>query len=293
MGKHTLHGITCLYCDWTGLPLVASDAVRWTKLGSSLHFLNYNCMLAYAKASRPDKYESTRKWVLETTGLSEEAPSYKELKHFGGSMSVQQFSHECEQLRGELDTLLVKPDGTMHVAIVDSNYGSWDVTTVLKGKGLRSIMMQYKNHKLVFFFVYNSESSRNECIFKKYGLVTHGDTLIARVLKKTLGSYTIEDFKSHTPPKRKTPAPDQSTQAALQESSSAFESRASSRAVAVDQERVRKVARVSGREVAAVARAKAEEEEAAGSLLAMTDESRSGDGEGWVQVQDSEQGCAA
>ena len=231
-------------CDWTGLPLSHNGCYcpitkgdRQVKFGS---FANWECVVAYIDFSlgpecaevKSGMYGDSTKlqmWkdsLAKVHGLAgylpKPAPSFKELKHFGGSLSPDEFLQKCRHRDDELKAMLIATTGEVtEVTICPDSAGeyaakvqqllavdSFDTIRVQKklknGKGRHLLMLNYLSNDVEVNGTVGS-------FFKNLGVKIYGDVIL---LVSQDGfdcsyytSFDMNEFKANFMPQVVAPTP--------------------------------------------------------------------------------------
>lgn len=235
MGKRKHIDVSYWQCDWTGMPLGVSRYYipvmeangRVTRKGT---YMNWQCARAhlnYMHSQDKITYEEFLKSVNLINNLAGytvcNAPDYQALMHFGGKMTILEFTQQCNERLEPLSAVRMNCDGTVqHVYIspVNGNYDcglskemectDWDLLRpTRKLKNVKDKQMAVICNRVPVDpqrATYNTKASQ---LFK---IELYGDVLIVCLTKRVdvdhmdeFLCFTMDDFEEQFKKKAKKP----------------------------------------------------------------------------------------
>ena len=118
MGKRKMHTTTIYQCDWTGMPMKGPGAYIPLEVDGKVskkgNYCTWECAVAaHTATTEGNSDEKVLKRIKQITGGEiVPAPSYEQLKWFGGDMTIETFCQASVD-KGNVDCVLIGIDGTL------------------------------------------------------------------------------------------------------------------------------------------------------------------------------------
>jgi len=274
MGKRKLHDLSFYQCDWTGLPMNASNCYMpsWSssadkKLVKRGSYSNWESVLAHAqhrydvdKQIETEELERIRDHVAGVVGaVPERAPHYSEMDYMGGHLSKEEFHSKCCYETGELTCVCIRPDGLVEEQTIDSNDGNFD--TLSLGEMISPVRKASQSTLAVF---YKGVGQRNEIASSIFKLKMDGEVTVLRVSKEScfmprtrFVNYSLSEFNDEFGKKKRAPSVGMTKEEygeakkGMQRDAARFEANVSSGTLPpVDMSRVKKSKYLTGKQLA-------------------------------------------
>lgn len=313
MGKRKMHETAYYQCDWTGLPMKSANCFMpsWTadgKLVKKGTYCNWESVVAHARyweqqalllglseqQLHTEQLHRIEEYVGEQIGGTTyfNVVDWRELEHFGGSMSAKDYHNACSHMSNEVFGVKILESGHQNEILMDTNAGTLCIEQHLKRPPLvqdgvqPSMFRSYRKGKhkekdlCVFYYPNKNGCELNNLASSLYKMQIYGECLLVECTREAsfmprerFVNYTFSDFQDNFLRKRKRATPEQTSmrpeeygalKAEMQASLCSFERSASS--LAEPPSKVAKVARMppaDGKQLAALAKHRAQEAAAA------------------------------
>lgn len=197
-------------CDWTGIPLVHNKCFcpitkgdRHVKYGC---FLNWECVVAYLDHTfakeKIDMWKASLSKVEEVAGyLPKPAPSFLELQHFGGKMTIAEFQEACNSRDDIIKGVCIATTGEVTEVKVEANDIDTNVKQILGSQTYDTVRVQKKlktNNKTRQLVILNDLTATEpnhhvSQFFKNLGVRIGGNVLLL-VMKSGLDKDYFTSF---------------------------------------------------------------------------------------------------
>lgn len=225
MGKRTLHTVTYYQCDYSGIPM-ASPGVQmpvWdqnNKLCKRGSYINWECMLAHAMTEAAS-YTACVEYVRKLLGVASVnvAPSYSMLKHFGGTMSIDNYLAACDFENEARYAVMIPVTGAPETISMLCQDGAivpeqeYKALTTFDGKVSQTVFAKSSsppNSSLTLISQLN-DHRENTVASQAFKLTLHGPVLVvlkmSEPMRHRILSYTAEQFLEQYGKKRKRKVP--------------------------------------------------------------------------------------
>jgi hypothetical protein len=235
MGKRKIHDLAFYMCDWTGIPMHASNCYMpsWdskNKLVKKGSYYSWECVWAHANHMHCQDHESLdldriEKFILAQTGMRtlEPAPSYKAFSHCGGTITENDFTTWLHTARLPQTVVILKADGTVverevspsmldfqhRVELAELLGDQWSPDLIQKFDVVRKKVNS--NQSLVAYYINSTSGSPNQLATNTLKVHLRGDVLLCQVNREAYGhgqrqryiSYTQADFVSQLTRKKR------------------------------------------------------------------------------------------
>lgn len=225
MGKRTLHTLTYYQCDYSGIPMPSPGVQMpaWdhnNKLCKRGSYINWECMLAHAMTEAAS-YPACRNYVHNMLGVTSTnvAPSYSMLKHFGGTMSIDEFLAACDYETERRQAVLIPVEGAPETVELGCEDGvilpevDYKLLTTFDPQVRQTIFAKPSSppnciHSVISML---NDHRENTVASQAFKLTLHGPVLVVLKMneptRQRVLSYTAEQFLEQYGKKRKRKVP--------------------------------------------------------------------------------------
>lgn len=206
MGKRNLHGKHYYTCDWTGIPMAASNAYmpifKGDKLAKKGSYCNWEAVCAHARKlvadadMTPEVFAKLSQHVEEVTGTLDAAldadgsTHYSLLDHFGGPLTPIAWADTCTELH-PITAVKITSSGEVVEVLLTTENGSYPFAKYLTtpymlpdDKRMELAKVEVKRAKLkgrdlcVYHYPDRNGLARNAVVSRMLKVEVYGDVLL-------------------------------------------------------------------------------------------------------------------
>ena len=209
MGKRNLHGKAYYTCDWTGIPMAASNAYmpvfKGGKMAKKGSYCNWEAVCAHARKLFGDDdmsveaFEKLTEHVEEVTGTfplqdykgSDDPLHFSQLDHFGGPLTPLAWAATCARQLPPISAVKITGSGEVMDVLLTAEGDSYPFAKYLTtpymlpdDKRMELAKVEVKRAKLkgrdlcVFYYPDRNGLARNAAVSRMLKVEVYGDVLL-------------------------------------------------------------------------------------------------------------------